>query len=196
VCPDVSPLFDAPLLRMLEKNPALRPAGAGEAVAALRRAAQEAGIEMAAGPLRLSRPAPSVSGERPKEELEPFLEDFADTEPVQASITSRDPAPRPLWPFALGLLLLGVALAFAVLRSPSASSKPEPQPSVAASAGPVASPPALIAVKSSEPLPSAVPAPSASVPSAPALPAVPEKRPKPRAGNPTQIPTDLENPFR
>jgi eukaryotic-like serine/threonine-protein kinase len=195
VCPDVSPLFDAPLLRMLEKNPALRPASAGEAVTALRRAAQEASVELTPGPLRLSRPEPTVSGERAKEELEPFLEDFADTEPVQASITSKDPAPRPLWPFALGLLLLGAALGFVVLRPPSAATKAEPQPSVTATPGAlVPSPPALVAVVSGEPLPSATP--SASVSSAPPAQAVPEKKARPRPGSPGQIPTDLENPFR
>jgi serine/threonine-protein kinase len=197
VCPDVSPLFDAPLLRMLEKNPTLRPASAGEAVAALRQAAKEAGIEIAPGPLRLSRPEPSLAVELGARELEPFLEDFADTEPVQASITARDPAPRPLWPFALGLLLLGAALGFVVLRPQSASTTAEPQASVTASSGPlVASPPALVAVVSSEPLPSAAPAPSTSVSSAPSARAAPEKKPKPRPGSPAQIPTDLENPFR
>jgi eukaryotic-like serine/threonine-protein kinase len=197
VCPDVSPLFDAPLLRMLEKNPTLRPASAGEAVAALRQAAKEAGIEIAAGPLRLSRPEPSLAAELGTRELEPFLEDFADTEPVQASITARDPAPRPLWPFALGLLLLGAVLGFVVLRPQSASTTAAPQPSVAASSGAlVASPPALVAVVSSEPLPSAAPAPATSVSSAPSARAVPEKKPKPRPGSPAQIPTDLENPFR
>jgi serine/threonine-protein kinase len=193
VCPDVSPLFDAPLQRMLDKNPTLRPASAGVAITGLRRAAQEAGIEIAAGPLRLVRPEPALSGDT-QEEREPFLEDFADTEPVHASVTARDPAPRPLWPFALGLLLLGAVLGFVVLRPPSAPTTPEPQPPVAPAA--LASPPALMPIASSEPVPSAEPAPSASVSSAPATTVAPEKKPKPRAGNPAQIPTDLENPFR
>lgn len=196
VCPDVSPLLDAPLLRMLEKNPEQRPATAGEAIAALRRAARDAGVEIPAGPLRLSRPPPTVSGERPKEELEPFLEDFADTEPVQASITAKEPAPRPLWPFALGLLLLGGALGFAVLRPQAATSSAEPQPSVARSQP--ASAALLVPIVSNEPAPAAAPppAPSASVPSVPSAVAAPEKKPKARPGSPAQIPTDLENPFR
>ena len=49
VCPDLSPLLDAPLLRMLDKKPDERPESAGAAIAALRQAAQEAGIELARG---------------------------------------------------------------------------------------------------------------------------------------------------
>jgi len=49
--------LDAPILRMLEKNPADRPATAGAAIAALKRAAEQAGFVVPAEPPRLPRPA-------------------------------------------------------------------------------------------------------------------------------------------
>jgi serine/threonine protein kinase len=202
VCPELSPLFDAPLLRMLDKKPDERPSSAGEAVAALRLAAQEAGIALGSGPLRLPRPDPLISGEQLRFGGTPdtLLDEGNTTEPDAVAAATASASARPLWPFALGLLVLGALLGFAVLRTPATEPKAEPsatppKPSVEVAALPAAAPSAVAPAPSD----SAVAAPS-SVPSAAASPAsTPDKKPKPRVGTgtgaPARIPTDLENPF-
>jgi serine/threonine protein kinase len=193
VCADLSPLLDAPLLRMLDKKPDERPASAGAAIAALRQAAQEAGIELLTGPLRLPRP-PAESGEHTRGDGTPdtLLDAMLTTERDAPSAASSQGSPRPLWPFGLGLLVLGALLGFVVLRpGPPA---PQAEPSTAAPGHVVAAPvttPSAIAPA----LASAAATPSAA-PSAAALPSsVPDKKPKPRTATPARIPTDLENPF-
>jgi serine/threonine-protein kinase len=198
-CADVSPLFDAPLLAMLDKDPQKRPSSAGEAVTALRRAASEAGIEVPSGPLRLARPDPAVSGEHLKDESDTFAEHYADTEPAQMSLGSKAPAARPLWPFAVGLILLGAMLGFVVLRSPASSPSAESPPSARLPAAPP--PTSLVAITSSEPAVSASAVPSASVAPSASAAATSDKKARPRPasaapGTPARIPTDLENPFR
>ncbi len=202
VAPDLSPLLDAPLLSMLDKNPTARPSSAGEAVAALRRAAEAAGITLAKGPLHLPRPDPEVLDEHPGDDVDSSLEDFAATEPDPGPpvTASSSGSPRPLWPFGLGLLVLGAALGFVVLRAPLSAPKPEPAVSAAAAASagelaraessagvaPVESAPAPLVA------PSSLPSSSAASPSAKASAAKPVKA---RSGAPARIPTDLENPF-
>jgi serine/threonine-protein kinase len=195
VCADLSPLLDAPLLRMLEKKPDERPASAGAAIAALRQAAHEAGIELSTGPLRLPRP-PAISGEHIRSDGPPdtLLDEMLTTERDAASApSSGGSTSRPLWPFGVGLLALGALLGFVVLRS--APTAPQAEPSAAPS-GPVAAAPiATPSVVAPAPPESAAALPSA-VPSTAGLPsATPEKKPKTRAVAPARIPTDLENPF-
>ncbi len=189
VCEELSPLLDAPLLRMLAKKPEERPASAGEAILALRRAAEEAGIVVASGTLRLPRPEPTVSGEQARGEPDTLLDDFGATESDPPPTASSSGAPRALWPFGVGLLVLGALLGFVVLRPPPSTPQVEaPRPS--------AVPQALAA-------PSVVPAPPASAPEPPpsgsATAAPPssagDKKAKPRPGTAARIPTDLENPF-
>jgi eukaryotic-like serine/threonine-protein kinase len=57
VNPALPPELDAPILRMLAKDPELRPASAGEALAELRQAAERAGVVILSEAPRLSRPA-------------------------------------------------------------------------------------------------------------------------------------------
>jgi len=197
-CPEVSPLLDAPLLRMLDKDPRQRPASAGEALAALRQAAIESGAELNDAPLRLPRPEPALASEQPPGESDTLLDgdDLSATEPDAPRAVSGEAAPRPLWPFAFGLVALGGLLGFVVLRG-SMAPRAEPAPSVAAvprAAAPGASASGEAAVSpvvSAELLGGA---PSSSAP--PAAARVPElKKPKPHASASARIPTDLENPF-
>jgi serine/threonine-protein kinase len=57
VCTDLPPGIDAPILHMLEKQIGARPATAGEAIAALARAAADAGLVIPPGMPRVPRPA-------------------------------------------------------------------------------------------------------------------------------------------
>jgi serine/threonine-protein kinase len=204
VCPELSPLFDAPLLRMLDKKPEERPASAGEAIKALRLAAQEAGFEVPSGPLRLPRPEPLISGEQLRLGGTPdtLLDEGETTEPDPAAAASVNGSARPLWPFALGLLVLGALLGFAVLRSPASEPKAEPSatpPSVEVTALSATAPSALAPVPSD----SAPTAPSSAPSAAPSSTSTADKKPKARvgtgvgtgSGTPARIPTDLENPF-
>lgn len=196
VCPELSPLLDAPLLRMLEKDPQQRPGGAGEAIAALRSAALQAGLALSESPLHLPRPEPSAPGEQLRGEPDTLLDDGAPTEsdrgPQAVSATSSG---RPLWPFALGLILLGILLGVVVLRSPAAPAVAPAAvspPAVVDTAPPIVSPEPSMAPSAltAAPEPSALP--SASAPARSEL-----KRPKPASppSAPARIPTDLENPF-
>jgi eukaryotic-like serine/threonine-protein kinase len=194
---DVSPLLDAPLLRMLDKNPTARPASAGEAVAALRRAAEQAGISVGSGPLRLERPAPQISGEHVRADADTLLDDAALTEPAPLMTTSTTLAARPLWPFAVGLIVLGALLGFVVLRGPAAAPAPEPS----AAPLPASAPPEPLAV--SPPVTSGQAPPQSDGSAAPnqqgptsASPRPPEsKKARLRPAASASIPTDLENPF-
>ncbi len=58
MCPSLSPALDAPVLAMLEKDPARRPRTLGEAIDGLARAAREAGHDV------ILAPAPGESGAR------------------------------------------------------------------------------------------------------------------------------------
>jgi eukaryotic-like serine/threonine-protein kinase len=196
-CPEVSPLLDAPLLRMLDKDPEKRPAGAGEAITALRQAALQAGVTLATGQLQLPRPDPSISGEQLRGEPDTLLDEGVLTETDAPAAVSAGTGGRPLWPFALGLVALGALLGFAVLRGAAPSSGPEPAPSVVV---PAASAPAAALPEPAAPAPSVVVAPAASSASAaPSISAPPRpadaKRPKLRPSASARIPTDLENPF-
>jgi len=195
-CPEVSPLLDAPLLRMLDKDPTQRPAGAGEALAALRQAALESGAELTDAPLRLPRPEPVISGAQPRGEPDTLLDadDLGETEPDAPRAVSGEGAPRSFWPFAFGLVALGGLLGFVVLRG-SMAPRAEPVPSVAVrppAAGASASSQAAVSPVVSAELRGG--APSSSAPPAP-LRAPELKKPKPHPSASARIPTDLENPF-
>jgi serine/threonine protein kinase len=202
-CPEVSPLLDAPLLRMLDKNPEQRPSSAGEAVAALRRAAVESGAVLDESPLRLPRPDPTISGEQPRGEPDTLLDGDspvldADTERDAQRAVSADTRARPLWPFAVGFLALGGLLGFVVLRGPAATPRAEPLPSITAPVPSAAS--ATSAVIDALPSASAAPglqplAPPSSSAAPSAARAADPKKVKLRPSASARIPTDLENPF-
>jgi serine/threonine protein kinase len=140
VCPELSPLLDAPLLQMLAKNPADRPASAGEAMIALRGAAVRAGLTLDDTPLHLPRPDPTISGEQERRgEPDTLLEDPDLPGSAAPAAVTPSTAARPLWPFGLGIMLLAALLGFVVLRGPvaaPAAPAPAAAPSLAAPAAP------------------------------------------------------------
>lgn len=206
VTPDLSPEFDAPLLAMLQKDPNARPSSAGEALTALRRAAERAGVSVPSGLPRLPRPEPRVPGEAENEVASTLLAPGLSSENgTQVSLQQRASAPRsqsrsPLR-FVAGLALLGgAAAAWLATRS-----SPGPAASVSASAAPAVSVPAkqaeinAAASLSAAPAESQSPAlasPSASSPVKRAkgtVEAKPKKKPEAAAASAT--PRDLESPF-
>jgi serine/threonine protein kinase len=199
----VSPLLDAPLLRMLDKNPSARPASAGEAVAGLRRAAEQAGVTFTDGPLKLERPNPQISGEHVRADADTLLDDMPLTEPALPITASSSAPARPLWPFALGLVSLGALLGFVVLRGPAAEPTIEPSAAAAsarsvteAKASPSAAAPATEpSVPAAKAEASAAPSVSVRSSAPPAPRPVDAKKSKPMPAATAHIPTDLENPF-
>lgn len=159
VCPDLPPGIDAPILHMLEKQPAARPATAGAAIAALAAAVVEAGQAIPPGMPRVPRPAPQPM---PPEDHELPT---APTEPGpqrqdSAAISSvLSPAAREGWlggrhgRWALVLAALTLAAAGGVVFRMSSAERP------GAGAGPVPS----------------VPPPHSSVPVPPAPTARPQE---------------------
>ncbi|HEY6077171.1 MAG TPA: serine/threonine-protein kinase [Polyangiaceae bacterium] len=209
--PQLSPLLDAPILSMLEKDPEKRPAAAGAALRALASAAQEAGIALATVPLHLPKPEQPLTSE-PPEGPDTWL-DEASTTGSMASDGRSSASGRPLWPFGVALLVLGVVLGVVVLRpapgaapaaevaAPSATTAPSPAAavdavSVPAVASPSASPSSVAA--SSAPSAAASGAPSAAASAPPTSPRRhgDAKRAKPAPASAAAIPGDLENPFR
>jgi serine/threonine-protein kinase len=195
-CPEVSPLLDAPLLRMLDKNPAERFASAGEAILALRHAATQSGVQLDDTPLHLTRPEPTaISGEQLRGEPDTLLDDAAPGSQAPAAVTA-GANPRPLWPFGLGLMGLAALLGFVVLRGPAPAAAPPLAPSTAppAPAALVVAPPVSPSAATPEPAASPEAAPAKSSPPPAARP--PEsKKLKLKASASAHIPTDLENPF-
>jgi serine/threonine protein kinase len=210
VCSEVSPELDAPILRMLEKKPELRPASASAALSDLALAAERAGALIPPGAPRLSRPAPSTDPDRlhSHETADTTLQPFS-----PASLSFSDPSlarhglarsasngdtskPRlPRWP--LWALLIAASALTTVWLTRSWHDAPAPAVSAAAAAPPklpaaeVAHPPEL-ALPTASSAPSAVaPEPSAHEP--PATKSV--KRAPGVASARARIPSDLESPF-
>ena len=189
------PELDAPLLAMLAKNPADRPASVGEAYRALEQAALRAGIKVPDGLPRLPRPTlppekddggGGHSTARPRGT--PLEGDAFDA--LSGSRTRRSAVP---W-LGVALLILAGLLAVSLLkgRSTSATSEPGPSATPSATSTPAAPPPVVSAANVSDSPPSepksAVSAsaePSASAPVAP-----PRQKPKRK-----KTPGDLEDPF-
>lgn len=199
--PDLPALLDAPILSMLDKDPEKRPASAGAALRALSDAARAAGVTLATGALHLTKPE-QPAFPTPSDGPDTWLEQAGSTESI-ASTETANAKTRPLWPFGAALVVLGAALAVAVLRPGLASApapKAEPLLASASAEAPVAVPstPPPAPSAADAPVAPAAPAPSLSAAAAPG-PAVPRRsEPKKKAAPSTAaaIPQDLENPFR
>jgi eukaryotic-like serine/threonine-protein kinase len=208
VCAELSPELDAPILRMLQKKPELRPATATEALNELALAAERAGVEIPSGPPRLSRPSPDFEwrSEHSRETADTTLQPFSsgpqgvsdrdqgrDAMVRSASLSHKERSRWPLW------ALLVIAAAGATLwlgrgwhdspvaSSPSASApapRPVPLPaSLPTAAAPSAASSVVIAPSSADPSTREVAPPKAVKRAAGVVPARP------------RIPSDLESPF-
>jgi serine/threonine-protein kinase len=153
VCPDLPSAIDAPILNMLEKQPAARPATAGAAIAALA-AAVAAGQEIPPGMPRIPRPAPPPKP--PEDESLPTAlterspgrqDSAARSSEVATAARGGRPGGRPgRWLLALaGVTVVAAGVAVLKLSSPERSAA-EPGsgavPSLAPAPSAVAAPPA------------------------------------------------------
>lgn len=205
--PELSADLDAPILQMLAKDPAGRPSSAGEAIAAIKAAAERAGVTVPPGPPKLPRPEPVVSGEFATEIDSTLLADPPTPERGAEPGSARD-VRRNYVLLGAGAVLVGAAFTWVFARSGPA--KPPRTPtrmaSSALAAASAAQAPAATSAPlatASAPLVEAMPAPS----SAPSASAAPAKRPHPVSATerakklaPSETPgastpRDLESPF-
>lgn len=206
VVPELSPEFDEPLLRMLQKDPAARPSSAGEAIAEIRRAAERAGVSVLPGPPKLPRPEPQVSGEFAAE-----IESTLLASPPTPPRSSRADARRSFLMLGAAALVLGAGATWVFSRAPSAT----PSATASRSAVPAlvsapiraavataatverpASPASAAATAEPAEAPSAAPSASAPAVKRPRVPSNPERAKKAPAEAPASAtPRDLESPF-
>jgi serine/threonine-protein kinase len=199
VCPDLSPELDAPVLKMLEKKPELRPASASEALAELTRAAERAGAVVPSGPPRLSRPAPGSewkghsreSADTTLQSLSPGA--FSDADVArEAVVRSMGSTQKRTSHWAGWLLLVAVGAGATVWVTHSMESKAPPVASAAPAAAPL--PPPVPAAINVVPPASASEAPAEASAAPPVVPK-PPKRTAGVASARAPIPKDLESPF-
>ncbi|MBI3202670.1 MAG: protein kinase [Myxococcales bacterium] len=156
VLPGLAPTLDAPILQMLSKNPAERPASCGAAVEAIAASARAAGLEV--GTLPVGTPAAMVTGRGPpartptQDALAHASTAVAQTGPTTLTASEKTPPPAvkgraPL--FAVGavtlLALAGGGIAIATSRSSVAPVQPsapasQPLPVASESAAPATTP--------------------------------------------------------
>jgi hypothetical protein len=165
VLPTLPRELDEPLLAMLHKEPAGRPATASEAVAGLLQAAERAGLVVPAGMPHLPRPHDLPPREMTPFSPQPIEELEREAAPATLGLGATQPAARGRrgWGLALGLCTLGIVAAYVgkgVLQAPSAA--PRDPVAVAASAAPprpAPAPPVVVepAVEVATPEPPATP---------------------------------------
>lgn len=178
----VPPELDAPLLRMLAKAPAGRPASAGEAFCELREAAERAGASLPAGMEAVPTPVRSLLS---APQLATTVEASSPSQRVRAGALVRSgPTTSRVRRFSGVGVSLALALTLALyLIAKRTAPVPSAAPPVAAPAVPP--PPQAEPVRVIAPV---VEPPAASAPA----PAKPKRK---RRALTERIPSDLENPF-
>jgi serine/threonine-protein kinase len=120
--------LDAPILRMLEKNPDDRAATAGEAIAELKRAAEAAGHEVPAEAPRFPRPkrlpisrgASDLAGDQGSM---PGSDQLGSEQGLEREVRVRSVDAQlarlggPLWPIALVMVLFGAGAVYFTTRA-------------------------------------------------------------------------------
>jgi serine/threonine protein kinase len=216
VCPELPAALDAPILRMLDKQPELRPSSAGEALLALSQAAESAGIVVPPGLPKPPRPAPVPESARPGELSgtlaadSPSMQEERAASPMPGSAGAAGSARPALW---IGLGAAGVVLLAALswwlhglsengdAASRAEQATPEGAPTAGTTTAPAAPEPALANPPAKEDGGALAPAGGAADAVAPAAvepdAASPGTKRRKAAGarGKEPIPSDLENPF-
>jgi serine/threonine-protein kinase len=196
VCPAVPAALDAPVLRMLAKDPAARPQSLAEAMAELSEVAVDAGFAVS-----LSKGTVSSTGARRASGLASTSVDIQPGSQTMGALET-EVAPRSgstrIMLATGGALLVGVVATLAFLGSR------DDQPAAAASAAPgavEATPAASVPAEatSQTPMPPTEepiepPRPATSSSAGARVPPTPAKKSQP-AHTPTSVPTDLATPF-
>jgi eukaryotic-like serine/threonine-protein kinase len=159
VSPDLPAALDAPILQMLSKDPAARPATAGEALAGLIRAAQSAGLVVPAGMPRLPPPPvpATVGADEGEAEGDSTAPRSRASRPADDARLSRG---RWVWGVAALVLVAGMGTGVVLMRR----TQPPSDPVTAARPETAASPAASAAVSAAPaPAPEPTPAPPADV---------------------------------
>lgn len=189
--PELPVELDAPVLRMLEKNAADRPASPGEALEAFAQAARAVGLwgepdTPRTGPRLVPVPAPTPSRPSPGQTM-PDTEMWA---PIQSFTPSVAPNPWPRRVILVGLLGAAVA-GFSLLRQTAQISQNQPPPALpSAAAAEPPTPPTLTSLTAAS---SVAPVPSEAPSAAPASSSKvkPSSSSKPKSSD---IPKDFEAP--
>jgi len=151
VAPDLPAALDNPILRMLEKDPAKRPASLGEAMEALNAAARGAGIELGVAPMHFLPPSSGALATPARSAAamaETQVADSAPTKPSQLKATELAVGTSVVEegkkggvrrsPAMIALVALvgigGIAAALVAMRSSSADTETKPAPKVATEA--------------------------------------------------------------
>jgi eukaryotic-like serine/threonine-protein kinase len=163
---ELSPELDAPVLRMLAKEPSARPDSVGEALAELREAAERAGHRIPDSLPRLTKPVRSSlpANDTTPRELNPGS---ANTRPALTPADGgRDGMVRTNgatsrrgvvgWPFWLAVGVLGVGVTFLGTSSLRSNGWPSPESSAPPRASPAT--PSVVAIVSAPAQPVAAPA--------------------------------------
>lgn len=136
--PDLPAEFDEPVLRMLAKEPAARPNSAGEAIAALEKAASESGVTLGGEEDLRSFPRPTSSPPPPPSEFE--VDATAAKSGMREGSLHGPHATRWLW-LGLGPLIVLVWFIGEYYRETMASDPVTPSGQAAPPSAAIAAPP-------------------------------------------------------
>ena len=189
--PELPTELDAPVLAMLAKDPAARPASVGEAFRALEQAALRAGLDVPGGLLRLPRPSKLPEDADPDGNTSrPTSLSRAQDGSLVGSARLHDSAVK--W-IAIVLVVATGALGVWFFTRPPASSESARAVSATAAASATPPEPSPVTPTSAAASPASetsAPGSASAAPSAIPSIAAPRRTPKRKA-----TPTDLEDPF-
>ncbi|HTV18258.1 MAG TPA: protein kinase, partial [Polyangiaceae bacterium] len=207
VFPELPTELDEPILSMLQKEPAGRPATAGAAIAGLVAAAERAGISVPAGMPHLPRPRelPAATPSTFSPRRATPASDSSDSE-ARAALVGADTQPSSQqgatsWPMLIGLVAVAMLVAYlgrSALEAPSNkdSAATEPAPAATRPASSTPGPSLDPSRAPPSPPPSALPPAPAAAPAAPTAPAAGGGAPAPAAPSAEQHPEHVQLTLR